>query len=201
MSNKSVTEQSQERYLLHQGKNKANELAAIMKKRHSNRIFDKREVDPDTIEYLAEMCKYTPSSCDRRAVRLKLVTERDDKALLSGLLVGGTGFVHRIPALFLLFADKDSYKAGDPPGSEVEYNAPLDSGIIVQQLYLTATSMDLNACFINPQIRERNKQYFYDTFKPKDWNNPLFMGAFGFGYPSDETVEKNYNYDYSMVVE
>lgn len=201
MKNKSITEQSQERYLLHQGKNKAGELAAIMKERHSHRIFDSKEVPQDVINLLADMCKYTPSSCDRRAIRLKLVTDRDDKALLNGLLVGGVGFVYRVPAIFLLFGDRDSYKAGDPPGSEVDYNLPLDAGIIVNQLWLSAISNGLHATYVNPQIRERNKKYFYDTFSPKGWSNPEFMGAFCFGYPSDITTEKQYDYSYEMLVE
>lgn len=197
----SITEQSQNRYVLHQGKNKAGELAAIMKQRHSHRIFDTKEVPLDLIEELAEISKYTPSSCDRRAVRLKLVTDRDDKALLNGILVGGVGFLYRVPALFLLFGDRDSYKAGEPPGSEVNYNLPLDSGIIVNQLWLYAISKGLHATFVNPQIRQRNQDYFYKQFKPKGWDNPLFMGAFCFGYPSDITTEKNYDYQYSMLVE
>ena len=79
-------------------KTKAGELAAIMKQRHSNRIFDQKEVPQELINELAEACKYTPSSCDRRAVRLKLITDRDDKALLN-LLVGGVG-LYRVPAIF-----------------------------------------------------------------------------------------------------
>lgn len=197
----SITEQSQARYNLHQGKNKAGELAAIMRQRHSNRIFDTREVEPKIIEELAECTKWTPSSCDRRAVRLKLITERDDKALLNGLLVGGVGFVYRVPAIFLLFADVDSYKAGDPPGSEINYNAPLDAGIILQQLCLMATAKGLHCCLVNPQIRERNKEYFYQNFKPKGWKSPLFMGAFCFGWPSDIKTDKNYDYSYEVIVE
>lgn len=197
----SITGESQKRYLLHQGKNKAGELAAIMKQRHSNRIFDQKEVPQELINELAEACKYTPSSCDRRAVRLKLITDRDDKALLNGLLVGGVGFVYRVPAIFLLFGDKDSYKAGDPAGSEVNYNLPLDAGIIVNQLWLTAISKGLHATFVNPQVRERNKDHFYQNFKPRGWDNPEFMGAFCFGYPSDITTDKHYDYSYPMVVE
>lgn len=201
MKRLTITEQSQQRYLMHQGKNKAGELAAIMKQRHSNRIFDKAEVPTELVNELSDICKYTPSSCDRRAIRLKLITERDDKDLLGGLLVGGTGFIHRVPAIFLLFGDRDSYKAGDPPGSEVNYNLPLDSGIIVNQLWLYAISKGLHATFVNPQIRERNKDYFYNSFAPKGWENPEFMGAFCFGYPSDITTDKNYDYDYEMLVD
>lgn len=196
-----VTKQSQARYVLHQGKNKAAELEAIMRLRHSNRIFDKKPVESSIIEKLADSAKWTPSSCDRRAVRLKLITERDDKDLLGGLLVGGTGFIHRAPAIFLLFADIDSYKAGDPPGSEVNFSAPLDAGVIIQQLYLMATSLGLHCAIVNPQIRQRNQDYFYQQFKPKSWTNPLFLGAFCFGYPSELKTDKKYDYNYDMLVD
>ena len=59
------------------------------------------------------------------------MTERDDKALLNGLLVGATGWLYRVPTVLMLFANPEAYKGGDN-GDEVNYNSYLDAGVIAQ---------------------------------------------------------------------
>lgn len=145
-----------------------------MKQRHSDRMFSDRPVEEEKVEELCDLSLLCPSSCDRKAVSTIVVTERDQKALLGGLLVGGVGWVHRAPVVILLMADPVAYKAGD----EVNFMPFLDAGTIVQQLSLAATSMGLSGCFINPNIREHNKEHFHKVF-----GNGLFCGAYALGYP------------------
>lgn len=189
----------QARYLRHQQYVKKQELMALMAERHSNRRFDNRPVEDDLIEELLESVKHCPSSCDRHGVRIKVVTERDDKDLLDGLLVGGTGWVYRAPILFLLFADPRAYKADG--GREINYNSYVDAGVMVQQLSLLATAQGLHCAYINPNIRDANKAYFYERFKPQGWEDALYCGAFVFGYPHPEPIEKQRDLDFDMRVE
>lgn len=170
-----------------------------MKERHSNRRFDDREVPTELIEEIAEATKHCPSSCDRHGVRLKLVTSRNEKDLLDGLLVGGTGWVYRVPVVFLLLADPVAYKAD--AGRELNYNSYIDAGAMLQQMSLVATAAGLHCAFINPNIRDENKEVFYQRFTPSDWEEgALFMGAFCFGYPHPEPIEKNRNTDYEVFI-
>lgn len=146
----------------------------IIEERHSNRRFSTKEVESSVINELTDSLKHCESSCDRQATYLRIVTARDKKDLLSGLLVGGTGWIHRAPAIILVFADPVAYKAGD----EIKYMPYLDAGIVIHQLYLTATAIGLHCAYANPNIRDMNKEHFEKTF-----NDGIFCGAFAFGYP------------------
>lgn len=188
----------QARYLRHQKFGKKQELIALMKERHSNRRFDDTPIEPEIIAELLETVKHCPSSCDRHGVRIKIVTERNEKDLLDGLLVGGTGWVYRAPVIFLLMADPAAYKAD--AGHELYYNSYLDAGAMVQQLSLAAVSMGLHCAFVNPNIRDENKEFFYERFSPEAWERSLFCGAFVFGNPHPEPIEKVRHTDYEVEV-
>lgn len=163
----------QERYLAHQAR-KRDTLLAIMRARHSDRMYDARPVPPQVRERVLEVVELCPSSCDRRGVSVRQVDGRDELALLGGLLVGGVGWVHRAPWVLLLMADPLAYKAGD----EVEFMPYLDAGVIVQQLLLRAADVGLAAAFVNPNIRERDRPHFTAVF-----GEGIYCGAVALGWP------------------
>ncbi len=162
----------QERYTAHQAR-KAKILHDIMAERHSDRVFDNRPIDEFELKEMVECIELCPTSCDRKAVSVVLVTDRDEKALLGGLLVGGVGWIHRAPAIMLIFADPVAYKAGN----EIDFMPYLDGGVTIQQLYLKATSLGLKGCYCNPNIRDMNKIHFANNF-----GTGIFCGAYAFGY-------------------
>jgi nitroreductase len=166
----------QKKYLAHQAR-KAKVLREIMEDRHSDRVFGESIVDPDKITAMIETINLCPSSCDRKAIYSILVTDKDEKILLGGVLVGGVGFIHRAPNVLLLFADPIAYKAGD----EIKFIPFEDAGVVVEALYLTATSLGLKCCFVNPNIRDMNKKHFKNIF-----GDGIFCGAFIFGNPKEE---------------
>lgn len=169
-------DQYQQRYLEHQAR-KSKVLAKLLVERHSTRMFDDRPLSTDQYGLLAKSIECAPSSCDRRGVYATPHTDRDTKALLGGLLVGGVGWVHRAPLIFLLFADPAAYKAGD----EIRYMPYLDAGVIVGHLGLTAAAANLVGSFVNPNIREAHRPLFEQRFGPD-----LFCGAYAVGRPRDE---------------
>lgn len=166
----------QDRYLAHQARKKM-ELIEIMKQRHSKRMFADKQVPEKVVDALLVYKDYSPSSCDRQGIVIKTITDKDNKALLGGLLVGGVGWVHRAPVIFLLFGDTKAYVAGD----ESTFMPYLDAGCIVQTFYLGATEMGLYCAYVNPNVREANKEHFKKTF-----GEGIFCGAFCFGYPYEE---------------
>lgn len=172
-----MTDKYQERYLAHQDRKKQ-VLIEIMQERHSNRRFADREVPQELLDELIATKNLAPSSCDRQAILPTVITDRDKKSLLSGLLVGGVGWIHRAPVVILLHADLYAYKAGD----EYKYMPYLDAGCVIQQLYLTATAQGLHCAYANPNIRDENKSFFQKRF---GGDNLLFCGAFAVGYPAD----------------
>lgn len=190
----------QERYLAHQQHGKKDELIALMKERHSYRRYDDRPVDKDLLHAVINSTALVPSSCDRHGVRIKIITSRDDKSLLNGLLVGGVGWIYRAPVVLLLFADREAYKGGDN-GDEINYNALLDAGVMLQQMQLMATANGLHSAFCNPQVRKENQEFFYERFKPKKWKDPLFCGAIALGYPPKDFKSKKRNPIKSMLID
>ena len=140
----------------------------ILENRRSQRAFSREEIDLDTIMWAIEKA---PSSCDRKGVEAIPITERDDKDLLSGLLVGGVGWANRGNTILLLKADMDCYKSP----AERDFMPYLDAGVIIQTVYLTCEVMNMGCCFVNPNIRENNKEFFAERFGFKE--NELFCGA------------------------
>lgn len=165
----------QQRYLAHQAR-KREVLAALLDERHSERRFADRELDGPAIHDLTRAVTTAPSSCDRRAVNCLVVTDRDTKALLGGLLVGGVGWVHRAPAVLMLFADPAAYKAG----GEIDVMPYLDAGVIVGQLGLAAAGLGLAGCFINPNVRRDHKPLFEAMF-----GHRIYCGAYAAGHPRE----------------
>lgn len=190
----------QARYLAHQTHpgGKRDELIALVKERHSNRRFDDRQVEQELLGQILDTLRHCPSSCDRFGVRVKIVQDRDDKALLNGLLVGGTGWIYRAPTVLMLWANPKAYKGGDN-GDEVNYNSYLDAGVMAQTAMLVATSLGLHTAFCNPQVRPNNRGFFNSRFSP--WKNGIFCGAIALGRPHPEPIKKTRRLIDTVVVE
>lgn len=185
------TDIHQERYLTHQNKKK-DQLAfsngtteykklnkddfeafkRVVLERRTQRLFNRTPISEKDLNELLELAVHVPNSCNRQSIYVKVIESRDEKDLLSGLLVGGVGWCHRADKILLLFANENSYKAGD----EILYMPYLDAGVVIQQLYLTATALNIGCAYINPNIRKENEDYFEDRF-----GNNLFCGAIALG--------------------
>jgi nitroreductase len=163
----------QERYLSHQ-RRKKEVLAELVYERHSERRFADGPVAPDDLVALLDVVRLAPSSCDRKGLRALVIDDRDTLALLGGLLVGGVGWIHRAPAVFLLLADRAAYKAGD----EIKYMPYLDAGVVAGQLALAAEALGLKGCFVNPNVREQHRPLFRVRF-----GDEIPCGAFAVGRP------------------
>lgn len=192
----------QSRYLAHQSHKggKRDELIALVKERHSNRRFSDEQVDDKTLEAILDSLRHCPSSCDRFGTRVKIVRDRNEKTLLSGLLVGGVGWIYRAPIVLMLWANKDAYKGGEN-GDEVNYNSYLDGGIMAQTAMLVATSLGLHTAIVNPQVRKENQRIFYERFKPKEWDNVLYCCSVAIGWPHPDKIEKTRRLIDTVVIE
>lgn len=183
----------QERYLAHQ-KRKADILKStygtdkfkkysekeqaifeeILKSRVSQRAFTNEPINDKIINRILELAENRPSSCNRKGIEIKVVTERDDKSLLGGLLVGGVGWVHRASHIFLFLAWEEAYKS--PAEKGVMHL--IDAGVLAQTLYLICESMNIGSCYINPNVRDSNKEFFSKNFIPQGY---IFGGAMAIG--------------------
>ncbi|HCC67904.1 TPA: hypothetical protein DEP90_01660 [Patescibacteria group bacterium] len=144
----------------------------VLRGRCSQRSFNREDID---ITPILEAITEAPSSCDRHGILTSAITQRDEKDLLSGLLVGGVGWINRANTILLLKADMDCYKSP----AEKDNMPYLDAGVIIQTVYLTAEVMNIGCCYVNPNIRDKNKDFFYDRFDIKE--NEVFCGALALG--------------------
>ena len=170
-SSSKAVDEYQKRYIEHQIRKKES-LMNLMRARHSDRIFSDKEISSKELSLIIEMANLAPSSCNRKAVSIKVVQCRDDKALLGGLLVGGVGWIHKAESIFLFVANKNAYK------EKLQFMPYLDCGFVAEQIYLICTAMDIKCCFVNPNIREDNYKYFADRFLLED---EMFLGTMAIG--------------------
>ncbi len=122
------------------------------------------------------MVETSPSSCDRKGVRYKVIEARDGKDLLSGLLVGGVGWVHRADKIVLLYTDMEAYKSP----AERDFMPYLDAGVMIQSFYLACEVLGIKVCYVNPNIRENNKEFFKSRFFP-ELDEYKYLGAIVIG--------------------
>lgn len=151
-----------------------NTVLKVFQNRKSSRVFNKEYIYTKELGLLLEMVDHCPSSCDRKGVGFNILETRNDKDLLGGLLVGGTGWVHRANKVILLFADMEAYKSP----AEKDNMPYLDAGVLIMAFYLASEVLGLKCCYVNPNIREENKEFFNSRFN-KD--NKLFCGAIALG--------------------
>lgn len=145
----------------------------VFKNRNSSRVFNGESVD---LKEILEMVDTSPSSCDRKGVRYKVIEERDKKDLLSGLLVGGVGWVNRADKIILLYSDMEAYKSP----AEKDFMPYLDAGVMIQSFYLACEVLGVKVCYVNPNIREDNKEFFKSRYFP-ELDNYKYLGAIVIG--------------------
>lgn len=162
----------QKRYQAHQAKKKQ-QLMQLMRKRHSTRLFSSIPLTKRDLNELYAALKLCPSSCDRKGVTIQEVSDRTQKELLGGLLVGGVGWIHRASHIFLLVAHEEAYK------EKLDYMQYLDAGVMIEQVYLMATACGIKCCFVNPNIRPVGQDYFHCVFGIP---YARFCGAIALGY-------------------
>lgn len=164
----------QNRYKNHQEKKKV-QMIEIMKSRVSQRNYNGKEVEYAIIEQILKDAAMCPSSCNRQAVHCSIISDREDKEILGGLLVGGVGWVHRADKIILLFAGKEAYKAH----GEIDFMPYLDAGVALYAIQLLGEEQGIGMAYVNPNIRERNKEYFNTLFNKE---NDIYCGAIACGY-------------------
>lgn len=175
----------QERYIEHQARKKAQLLHGAgeeprkipygvlqaLEARRSQRLFVDREIEPDVLLRLYKVATLAPSSCNRHGVRLSTYTSRYKKNVLSGLLVGGTGWAHRAGVIVLLLADPVAYASPN----EKDFMHYLDAGFLAMTLWLASEQEGLGCAYINPNVADKGLMHGFV-------GDHIFCGALAIGY-------------------
>ncbi len=176
----------QERYLAHQdrknrilaGNIEAEDvtpaLFGAIAGRVSQRTFNKKEISPEDLAQIYEVIRLAPSSCNRQAILIKKIVSAANKRQLDALLVGGKNWLAGAKIVLLLFADMLAYKSP----AETGFMPYLDAGVVIENIYLAATALDIGACYVNPHIRDEDKVTFNQQFNA---DKLRFCGAMALG--------------------
>lgn len=144
-------------------------LKEIMMNRRSQRIYNNDPLTEEQMEWILKSIQIAPSSCNRQAI---YITPAEPKEI-EQFLVGGKRWIDKANKVLLLFADKTAYKSP----SEIDFKMwNLDAGFVGQNIYLMSEVLGIGSCFVNPNIREENKQAFKDQY-----GDNYFCGAVALG--------------------
>ena len=140
--------------------------------RRSVRRFYDLPLPKHLIEAICKVVRQAPQSCNRQALKLKIVPGNS----VNDLLAGGEGWLGHAPTVILIFADMAAYKSP----IERDFMPWLDAGVAMATITYAATAACLASCIINPHVRPGNVDAFNAAFNKED---RLFCGAVALGYP------------------
>lgn len=155
----------------------------VIKSRQSVRKFIDKNIKVKDIKKVLNYAKYSPSSCNRQAICLKIVKKKYDKNLIGELLVGGKGWIQKAGFIILLFADMKAYKSPN----EVMFMPYLDAGVMGMTLSLGAEKLGYGACIVNPNLRAKDTNRFNNNFNLKGLR---FCMAIAVGYQGIELPKR-----------
>lgn len=186
----------QERYVKHQEKKKRQlmlsegekatklpqDIYGILKFRRSQRVFNSEPIAEKDFNKILNAATFSPNSCNRHGIKIKVVTDRREKELLNGILVGGVGWIHRAQYIVLFWADPVAYASPN----EKEFMHYCDVGFTAMSMWLMADSMGIGCSYINPNV-------LYKDILTVKFGKPdhIFCGALVFGkYDADKRAIK-----------
>lgn len=178
----------QERYLRHQAKKKRQltngegttvkpirknaPLPTLLAHRRSQRVFNTEPIPDKVFEDILKAATTAPNSCNRHGIKLRVVTDRREKELLSGILVGGVGWIQRADKIVLFLADSVAYASPNEKG----FMHYCDVGFTAMSMWLMAETHGVGCSYINPNVFYQDvlAQYF-------GGDGLIFCGALVFG--------------------
>lgn len=188
----------QERYVAHQAKKKEQLMTSegvksqllpekvtvkeLLAHRRSQRVFNNEPISDENLWTILEAATTAPSSCNRHGLKMKVISDRREKELLSGILVGGVGWVQRAQKIILFLADPIAYASPN----EKDFMHYCDVGFTAMSMWLTAESLHIGASYINPNV------FHKDIMDEKFSKGYIFCGALVLShYDTDKRAKKS----------
>ena len=142
INNKKAT--SQGKYTRDNYFNKESDFLNFSNSRHSIRNFTEKKVDSETVMRAIEMCRNTPSACNRQSVRVHFYREYEDVQKILKIQGGNRGFGQLVSSLVVITYDMSVYFEG------IERNTGLvDGGLYCMNLLYFLHYQKLGACILN----------------------------------------------------
>jgi nitroreductase len=170
------------------------EFWAVFDARRSVRLFAPGEILEGDWETIVDAARIAPSSCNRGAVSVGLVTRASSIERLSQLLVGAAIWGKHAAGVLLFFADPAAYKSP----AERDFMPWLDVGAACMSASLAVTRIGLGGCWVNPNVRPVDRDAFGAEFNPRGLilGSALFVGvaAEDPDAPARKTLDEMFEY-------
>lgn len=153
-------------------------LMTFLKNRRSQRAFNKYNIKLEDIITIENAIKLSPSSCNRQAIYGVWATPDG----IDQYLVGAKKWANKANSILLLFAAKEAYKSPN----EIDFMPYLDGGFVGQTIYLICESLNIGACYVNPNLVKENKEEFNLLY-----GDDYFVGAFAIGNYNIKALSPN----------
>ncbi|MEQ9135753.1 MAG: nitroreductase family protein [Thalassobaculum sp.] len=155
-------------------------LLRILAHRRSQRVFNGAPLPKGALDKILDAATTSPNSCNRHGVLIKVVTDRREKELLTGLLVGGVGWIHRADTVLLFLTDPAAYKSPN----EKDFMHYCDVGFKAMSMWLVAETLGIGVSYINPNLT-------HPAIFRERYGDHVFCGALALGcYDRDRRAEK-----------
>ena len=128
-------------------------FSELCRSRHSLRLYDceSKEISYEDLLHCIEIAQNCPNSCNRQAVRVKVVLDRDKIAEITKIQGGSDGFGEKSGALLAVTSDLSLYTLG-------EQNLPMiDCGIFIMNLIYALYEKKLGSCVLNCCLTEKEE--------------------------------------------
>ena len=160
------------------------DLDELIKTRVSVRKFKDKEVSDEIINQVIDSAKFAPSSCNRQALKLLIVKNKEGRAFLGDHVIGGMGFAKNAACLIVVLVDCRQYP------ESFRHLAYIDTGLWTMNLLLKSELLGLSTCPINFLMSKKKQSLFYKKFGLPDYYLPTLMVALGYKDINSETIPR-----------
>lgn len=162
------------------------EFSELIRKRQSDRKYERRPVDRQLVEKCLEAARLAPSACNSQPWKFVVV---DDDALLpqmgaAAAGMGMNGFAREVPVIVAVVLEKMNLTARIGSVIKDKEYSLLDVGIAVEHFCLQATELGLGTCIMGWFDEKKVKK----LLGIKGKRVPLLLSL---GYPAGETRTKS----------
>lgn len=147
--------------------------------RHSVRNFTGEKINFDLVINAIDMCRNTPSACNRQSVKVHMYKEYNDIQNILNIQGGNRGFGHLVSCLVVITYDMSVYFEG------IERNTGLvDGGLYCMNLLYFLHYQKLGACILNASNDKNKDQALRKVTNIP--NNEAFVAMIAIGEVHDE---------------
>lgn len=150
------------------------DLSGFFKSRRSVRDFSSQRVEPESLLKAVEMAMYTPTVCNRQAIKAHAFTEAETVRNVLQCQSGNSGFGDKVPAAIVVTVDRQSFFT-----SGERNQCWIDGGLFSMSLIYALHSLGLGTCCLNWSVTKDQDQSLRKVIEIEESDAVIMMIAIG----------------------